>query len=277
MEGLGIAANKMAPQVETSNAVVERAGFPTTNIQRAWLHLCQLRSMLFWTHIGIWSTEDSITSKIGPVIKSKDDITEAETPSDANEWTHSQSEESLTSTKNSDAEKDDMFDFESKSDLGREEPTTDTEGLADDENIETNRDVTLTEDNKECQSIKDAEEDLEETPIQKESNPVIPPQSLDPKASKELKKNEVNMEASKEEDSKEEAPKEEALHTPVVADTKDDELTAEDEPAKGDGNDDNSDAHSIDILNDYTEQEDSKESSTSPSNEDEFDDAQEHL
>lgn len=267
MEGLGIAANKMAPQVETANAVVERAGFPTTNIQRAWLHLCQLRSMLFWTHIGIWSTDDSISSKIGPVIKSKDETIESHIQGDVNQWTHSQSEESLTSAKNSDTEKDDMFDFESKSDLGGEEPTTETEEQADDENIEPNRDVTLTEENKEEKSTKEVQEHLEETPDKQESSPIIPHPSLDPDTKKEVEKKDMNIQDSKEED----------LYTTIAEDTKDNEVVAEGETATIDNAGDNSDGHSIDILNEYNEQGGSKESSASPSNEDEFDDAQEHI
>ncbi|QLL31239.1 hypothetical protein HG536_0B01000 [Torulaspora globosa] len=56
---------KTEPQVDTK---VELAGSPTSNIQRAWLQLCKLRSALHWTHIGIWSIDDSIGQKIGPLV-----------------------------------------------------------------------------------------------------------------------------------------------------------------------------------------------------------------
>lgn len=58
-------STKVEPQVD---AKIELAGVPTTNIQRAWLQLCKLRSTLHWTHIGIWSVDDSINQKIGPVV-----------------------------------------------------------------------------------------------------------------------------------------------------------------------------------------------------------------
>lgn len=50
----------------TPEVPVSQSGAPTTNIQRAWVQLCRLRSMLHWTHIGIWNVEDSISSRIGP-------------------------------------------------------------------------------------------------------------------------------------------------------------------------------------------------------------------
>ena len=40
---------------------------PKTNIEYAWLQLCKLRSILHWAHIGVWSVNDSISTKIGPV------------------------------------------------------------------------------------------------------------------------------------------------------------------------------------------------------------------
>ncbi|GAV50496.1 hypothetical protein ZYGR_0W00220 [Zygosaccharomyces rouxii] len=52
----------------TPEVPVSQAGAPTTNIQWAWIQLCRLRSMLHWTHIGIWNVDDCITSKIGPLV-----------------------------------------------------------------------------------------------------------------------------------------------------------------------------------------------------------------
>ncbi|SCU95346.1 LAMI_0F02102g1_1 [Lachancea mirantina] len=40
---------------------------PSTNVQRAWAQLCKLRSSLHWAHIGIWSLDDAVSAKIGPV------------------------------------------------------------------------------------------------------------------------------------------------------------------------------------------------------------------
>lgn len=59
-------SSKVIPQVDTS---VSQVGAPTTNIQRAWLQLCKLRATLHWAHIGVWSTEDAVSQKIGPVVK----------------------------------------------------------------------------------------------------------------------------------------------------------------------------------------------------------------
>lgn len=62
--------SKPSTQVE---APVGQTEAPTTNIQRAWLQLCKLRCTLHWTHIGIWSIEDSIGSKIGPLTNENDE------------------------------------------------------------------------------------------------------------------------------------------------------------------------------------------------------------
>lgn len=57
---------KSSPVVET-HIDTTKAGQPTSNIQRAWAHLCKLRSMLHWAHVGIWNMEDSISLKMGPI------------------------------------------------------------------------------------------------------------------------------------------------------------------------------------------------------------------
>lgn len=56
----------------TPEVPVSHADAPTTNIQWAWIQLCRLRSMLHWSHIGIWNVEDCITSKIGPLVPNGD-------------------------------------------------------------------------------------------------------------------------------------------------------------------------------------------------------------
>lgn len=56
----------------TPEVPVSQSGAPTTNIQWAWIQLCRLRSMLHWAHIGIWSADDCITSKVGPLAVNSD-------------------------------------------------------------------------------------------------------------------------------------------------------------------------------------------------------------
>ncbi|SCU96693.1 LADA_0H02256g1_1 [Lachancea dasiensis] len=41
---------------------------PATNIQRAWAQLCKLRASLHWAHMGVWDLEDSLETKLGPVV-----------------------------------------------------------------------------------------------------------------------------------------------------------------------------------------------------------------
>lgn len=73
MNALGLApptntnSKEATPLFNIPLTVVDSAGQPTTNIQRAWLQLCKLRIMLQWAHIGIWNTEDCLESKFFPV------------------------------------------------------------------------------------------------------------------------------------------------------------------------------------------------------------------
>lgn len=64
----GMNALNSKTTMATPEVPVSQSGAPTTNIQWAWIQLCRLRSMLHWAHIGIWSVEDGITSKIGPLV-----------------------------------------------------------------------------------------------------------------------------------------------------------------------------------------------------------------
>lgn len=76
MGGLGIStsSSRSKPQVETtSKTTLERIGQPSTNVERAWLQLCKLRSMLHWAHIGVWSINDSVSIKIGPTSNKESD------------------------------------------------------------------------------------------------------------------------------------------------------------------------------------------------------------
>lgn len=245
MEGLGMAPQKSAPQMETSEAVIERAGFPTTNIQRAWLHLCQLRSMLFWSHIGVWATDDSVSGKIGPVIKSKDDeVSEPQTPSEQNDWKPASIEVSLDSHHDVDAG-DDEFDFESKSDLG-EESEKDEAGeeksiptVAENANIEEANDETFTRED----TDKPAEtETTNEKSVQN-------PDSTEDSATADSTAEDEDVNATENSEPVEPHSTEEKVE---------------------------SDEQSIDILNDYGENEHSKEGTVSSSNDD-FDDAKDEI
>lgn len=104
--------SKPSPQVE---APVGQPGAPTTNIQRAWLQLCKLRCTLHWTHIGIWSVEDSIASKIGPLTNEKDENDDLSIDENENfELTKVTSEKDSFSLKKTgeDDSADEMFAFE---------------------------------------------------------------------------------------------------------------------------------------------------------------------
>ncbi|CAB4253949.1 similar to Saccharomyces cerevisiae YNL272C SEC2 Guanyl-nucleotide exchange factor for the small G-protein Sec4p [Maudiozyma barnettii] len=275
MEGLGISQNKMAAQVETSNAVIERAGFPTTNIQRAWLHLCQLRCMLFWTHIGIWSVDDSITSKIGPVIKSKDETLKTQTPNIIENWKYSQSEESLTSHKEPTSEKDDMFDFESKSDLDQEHQDSKSETLDVNttENIDTNKGTTFTEEEQDETFTK---EGPESSTVEKNTTVTETVESVQIENHDDIKESSENSvtKGLEIDDSQDPATESSKVSTPIANNMKENFGTENPDNHIADvasGDD------SIDILNDYTGNEQNREGTSSPSNEDEFDDAQENV
>lgn len=109
-------SSKLAPQVDIP---VDQVGAPTTNIQRAWLQLCKLRATLHWAHIGIWSVEDAVTQKIGPVI-SESGEEDAETVStvadEARPLKKAASDDNSFTLKKGDEEEgatgEDPFDFE---------------------------------------------------------------------------------------------------------------------------------------------------------------------
>lgn len=85
--GLGIntSSNKGIPHVESNTkGQTDTFGKPSTNIERAWLQLCKLRSMLHWAHIGVWSISDSVSTKIGPVNLEEGDINEGNDDIDIN-------------------------------------------------------------------------------------------------------------------------------------------------------------------------------------------------
>ena len=106
-------------KAETAISLVDQAGLPTTNIQRAWIQLCKLRSMLHWAHIGVWSSENSISTTFGPHSddmgnmdnQSASDLSESESSNIMN--SKNISEESFTSVKE-DGNDSEFFDFENK-------------------------------------------------------------------------------------------------------------------------------------------------------------------
>lgn len=58
--------------------MTSRDNFDYTNIHRAWLHLCQLRSTLNWAHIGIWKTGSPYHATITPSLSKIPDSTSEE-------------------------------------------------------------------------------------------------------------------------------------------------------------------------------------------------------
>ncbi|CDO92758.1 unnamed protein product [Kluyveromyces dobzhanskii CBS 2104] len=58
------------PIVENAPQFADRNGLPTTNIQRSWAHLSQLRASLHWSHVGVWSLDDSAAADISPAADS---------------------------------------------------------------------------------------------------------------------------------------------------------------------------------------------------------------
>ncbi|EDO19099.1 hypothetical protein Kpol_2000p67 [Vanderwaltozyma polyspora DSM 70294] len=118
MAGFGISSisNTTTTKSETSVGVVDQSGLPTTNIQRAWVHLSKLRSMLHWAHIGIWNTDNAVTTKLRPELsESNQNGTELEDQQILANINNT-SEESFTSVRESvepsDNEDDEPFDFE---------------------------------------------------------------------------------------------------------------------------------------------------------------------
>lgn len=115
-------STKVAPVVETQTVAVVKAGQPTTNIQRAWVQLCKLRSMLHWAHIGIWNIDDSIALKIGPVNQTAEDNSDMRLPDvfegasteELDEYPSSDMAESDTFQLKNEGSNEESFDFEKK-------------------------------------------------------------------------------------------------------------------------------------------------------------------
>ncbi|GAV48518.1 hypothetical protein ZYGR_0K00230 [Zygosaccharomyces rouxii] len=70
----GMNALNSKTTMATPEVPISQTGAPTTNIQWAWIQLCRLRIMLHWAHIGIWSVDDCITSKIGPLVANNGNV-----------------------------------------------------------------------------------------------------------------------------------------------------------------------------------------------------------
>ncbi|CAI6633599.1 CFF_HP2_G0039290.mRNA.1.CDS.1 [Saccharomyces cerevisiae] len=118
MAGLGInSSTKNKPKMEIfSSETNAKPGQPTTNIQRAWLQLCKLRCILHWTHIGIWAVDDSISSKIGPLVEDDSDEDQNDAISvrlqDKALWKQD-AKRPFSSSSAEESQKSDAFDFES--------------------------------------------------------------------------------------------------------------------------------------------------------------------
>ncbi|CCE62119.1 hypothetical protein TPHA_0B04500 [Tetrapisispora phaffii CBS 4417] len=106
------------------DCTVEPVGLPSTNIQRAWLQLCKLRSILHWSHIGISNTEDCVTSTFAPVATNNKVVADKLEPSLSGtsgtngsfipQRDNNASEESFLSIPEDIDNDDDIFDFENE-------------------------------------------------------------------------------------------------------------------------------------------------------------------
>lgn len=108
---------KLMPTVEGAPNFAGQSGQPVTNIQRAWAQLCKLRASLHWAHIGVWSIEDSVALRIGPLMpEEKTEQVEGSSASSMGreEWVPMESpdDESFALQKDEDAESAETFDFE---------------------------------------------------------------------------------------------------------------------------------------------------------------------
>lgn len=54
------------PVTENLHQFADKNGLPTTNIQRSWARLSQLRASLHWSHIGVWSLDEAYAADITP-------------------------------------------------------------------------------------------------------------------------------------------------------------------------------------------------------------------
>ncbi|CCC66618.1 hypothetical protein NCAS_0A00580 [Naumovozyma castellii] len=201
-------------QVESTTSM-EITGLPTTNIQRAWIQLCKLRSILHWAHVGIWSIDDSITSKIGPEIKDPDDKLEPASIEANIKITKKQIEKDVESiiSENNQGE---SFDFESSaSTSGATEASSEEKSIAG----ESETKVHASQDNSEHQSAnaleqetknnfeevtkKDIEQESESERKPKEAGDETlthEPNSISPKIEEENKEDTASSKASNEDD-----------------------------------------------------------------------------
>ncbi|CAI4049377.1 guanine nucleotide exchange factor SEC2 SKDI_14G0610 [Saccharomyces kudriavzevii IFO 1802] len=138
MAGLGINSTaKSKPKMEVfSSEINAKPGQPTTNIQRAWLQLCKLRCILHWTHIGIWAVDDSISSKIGPLVDDEDsDDNQNDAISvrlqDKTLWKKNKGAPSSSSSAD-ESQKSDTFDFESEDTENEKTGESSSDGLSTD-------------------------------------------------------------------------------------------------------------------------------------------------
>ncbi|SCV03107.1 LANO_0G02190g1_1 [Lachancea nothofagi CBS 11611] len=109
---------------------------PVTNIQRAWAQLCKLRASLHWAHIGVWSLEDSLETKLGPVVIDSMGEQQPASPQERLLTASGQTQDSFTIHKEEHADSDKEFDFEqmAKSNLKSETSPQKLESKANDQN-----------------------------------------------------------------------------------------------------------------------------------------------
>ncbi|CUS24326.1 LAQU0S15e01992g1_1 [Lachancea quebecensis] len=98
--------------VESATPCSEQTTTPTTNIQRAWAQLCKLRSSLHWAHIGVWSLEDVMETKIGPIVAVDQPINDSTISNSlVPEFDH-EARESFSLHNEEDIDNEEGFDFE---------------------------------------------------------------------------------------------------------------------------------------------------------------------
>lgn len=121
-------SNRMSFMTGLSNPLVSKPSFqlevpnfsnqngqPTTNIQRAWVQLSKLRSSLNWAHIGVWSMDDAVSLKVGPVDEEAASLHESTDSNSALFQNVQKLNESFTLEPEVDVDKE-AFDFEKGND-----------------------------------------------------------------------------------------------------------------------------------------------------------------
>ncbi|AGO10843.1 AaceriAFR670Wp [[Ashbya] aceris (nom. inval.)] len=106
--------SKTTPRIEAVTDFNEKKGLPPTNVQRSWVHLCKLRASLHWSHIGVWTLDDAVQTKVVP-LSPEDKISSASSESiSPQDWTKLPSPQSVENSFifQKEDEIEEGFDFE---------------------------------------------------------------------------------------------------------------------------------------------------------------------